>query len=524
MMELEQKNTFIRGALLLTLAGLFGKILSAAYRIPLQNLTGDHGFYIYQQVYPFLGMILILSLYGLPSAIAKIIADFQRRQREVSFQAVYKPIFILLFIAFSLLAGILFFAAEALSLALGDPGLTSAYKLVAISLLLIPLTALLRGIAQGFSRSEIFAYSQIGEQLIRVAIIITAAILIATGFFKVYSIGVFGVLASIIGAITAIIILLFLLKARDLKVDGTREIPWQEYAKTLLLFGIFGSLNHMILLLMQFADVFTLVPQLVKAGWQSLDAMELKGVFDRGMPLVQVGVVAGSSFALALVPTIAGSSLSDSRQAIESSLKISFFISLGASLGLILIFEETNVLLFKDALGTISLQILSLSIVLSSMTITSLSILQSLGHFKWPGIFIIGSFVSKWVLNLLLVPHFQIVGSALSTVVSLSLLLLLSLFELRRQIPGLRLFSGISALALTLALTSMTLYLLVMKTFLPYSVFSSRLGLFVYVLVLVLGGALAYLFFLLRFGAFTREEIETFPFASLLERIYKGRD
>ncbi len=50
----EHDNTDVmKGALLLTLAGLAGKVLSAGYRIPLQNLTGDVGFYIYQQVYPF---------------------------------------------------------------------------------------------------------------------------------------------------------------------------------------------------------------------------------------------------------------------------------------------------------------------------------------------------------------------------------------------------------------------------------------------------------------------------------------
>src|SRR5690625_7023695 len=98
----------------------------------------------------------------------------------------------------------------------------------------------------------------------------------------------------------------------------------------------------MILLLIQFADVFTLVPQLIKNGLASIEAMELKGVFDRGMPLIQLGTVIGSSFGLALVPTVARGDEEASHEAVETALKISFFVSVGAALGLILIFKERS--------------------------------------------------------------------------------------------------------------------------------------------------------------------------------------
>ena len=43
---------------LLTVAALLVKILSAIYRVPFQNLVGDEGFYIYQQVYPFIAVFV----------------------------------------------------------------------------------------------------------------------------------------------------------------------------------------------------------------------------------------------------------------------------------------------------------------------------------------------------------------------------------------------------------------------------------------------------------------------------------
>lgn len=51
-----QPHWLFQGAVILTIAGLLSKILSAVYRVPFQNIVGDTGFYIYQQVYPFLGI------------------------------------------------------------------------------------------------------------------------------------------------------------------------------------------------------------------------------------------------------------------------------------------------------------------------------------------------------------------------------------------------------------------------------------------------------------------------------------
>jgi len=45
-----QPHWLFQGAVILTIAGLLSKVLSAVYRVPFQNIVGDTGFYIYQQV------------------------------------------------------------------------------------------------------------------------------------------------------------------------------------------------------------------------------------------------------------------------------------------------------------------------------------------------------------------------------------------------------------------------------------------------------------------------------------------
>lgn len=64
----------IKGATILTFAALLGKILSAIYRVPFQNMVGNRGFYIYQQIYPIYGLAMTIGLTGFPVYISKIIA------------------------------------------------------------------------------------------------------------------------------------------------------------------------------------------------------------------------------------------------------------------------------------------------------------------------------------------------------------------------------------------------------------------------------------------------------------------
>ena len=81
-MEAKKYQAFWRGAIILTIASFVTKVLSAFYRIPYQNIAGDVGFYIYQQIYPFYGFCLILATYGFPIIISKMVAERLERGKQ----------------------------------------------------------------------------------------------------------------------------------------------------------------------------------------------------------------------------------------------------------------------------------------------------------------------------------------------------------------------------------------------------------------------------------------------------------
>lgn len=95
---------YMKGALLLTISAIIVKILSAFYRVPFQNLVGDAGFYIYQQVYPFISFFVVWTSGGFAVAISKMLAD-----AELSPNAEWKKNIISKTVFFYLVALSLFF-------------------------------------------------------------------------------------------------------------------------------------------------------------------------------------------------------------------------------------------------------------------------------------------------------------------------------------------------------------------------------------------------------------------------------
>lgn len=518
MKQEKSDKQFFQGALLITLAGLVSKILSAGYRIPLQNITGDLGFYIYQQIYPFLGMALMLGLYGFPSAISKLVAEQKEadnRQLPLSF---YYPIFSLTFLFSIGIVAIIYLCAPLIAGLMGDIQLIGPLRMAALPFLVIPIVAGFRGIFQGHNNMIPTASSQIIEQVIRVGFIIMTAFFIVDNQKSLYLIGSGASLASFLGAISAAILLLlfWIRQKKPSSVCEKKAINWKRTIRVIFVYGVVISINHMLLLLFQFADAFTLIPSLLKSNLSLLEAQTWKGIFDRGQPLVQLGIVIGSSLTLALLPTITSHRLKSKPDEfyiyIRSSWKFSLYLSAGATVGLIALFPYVNILLFKDASGTGILQIVSLTIVLASLSITTATILQGIGYVYRTALFVIIGVGLKWILNLYLVTYLGIGGASIATVTSAAVVFALNFNQLKVTLPGLKLMD-LPWLRFVLSISGMLLFLLGMNRY-GYKLLDvqSRMEHLGFILLTIVIGFSIYLFLLIRLKAFTEKEIRLLPF------------
>src|SRR5699024_10457976 len=123
----EKTNDIMQDALLLTVAGIVGKILSATYRIPLQNLTSDMGYYIYKQVYRLIGIVMILALYGFEQAVSKRTAEIKKLRLSNTIQQYYLPFVLILFGLNIIFAIILYSIAPVLANWADDLKLVNTY-------------------------------------------------------------------------------------------------------------------------------------------------------------------------------------------------------------------------------------------------------------------------------------------------------------------------------------------------------------------------------------------------------------
>lgn len=505
------KNNLFNGVFILMFAGIIGKVISAFYRIPLQNLTGDLGFYIYQQVYPFIGIAITLALYGLPSSIAQYVIETKEMERT---RAVQKRLFLVVFLFSFFLFLLLFVTHTSIATLMGDMELQNHLRHVSWIFLFVPFVALLRGLAQASNHLAIIAHSQITEQLIRAGIIITTAIWIYQGKLSVYQIADGAIVATILAFIGAGIVLFISFKKESFneqKVDRN-DYSYRRIIKAVIIAGVIISINHMLLLFMQLADAFTVVPQLMKYHYTQTEAMEWKGIFDRGQPLLQLVTVMGSSVAMALVPQVTKfqyqTNRMKSRQQIRLTLKFCILLGIGATTGLLLLMPEINTLFYQSTDGTMSIRTLTIVLLFAPMVVVMASILQGFGYMQWTAAILIVSFGIKLLNNAIWIPMYGLQGIAMSTIIAIAFIavcyyVLLRYWVIKTPIIS---FSFLNTIKATLA---MVLPLILLKYI--WIGIHSRIGLFLFVLVACVIGLSIYILCLTKLNVIKQRELECIP-------------
>ncbi|MFS0749650.1 putative polysaccharide biosynthesis protein [Oceanobacillus sp. 1P07AA] len=525
-------NRLVKGALWLSIAGLLSKILSAGYRIPLQNLTGDMGFYIYQQIYPLLGIATMLGLYGFPSAISAVTSRELSREKRLTWNSFFAPILTILFMVHFLLAAVIWMSAPFLAEIVNESSLLSAYRLTAIVFIFIPIVALFRGVLQGMYQMVPTAVSHIGEQVVRVGIIISAACLVAFSSFSIAWIGQAAVYATFFGnCMAAVILLMFYVKERGrlqfLPQNSDNRFSIKPFISTVLILGIAAAMNHMTLLFIQLADAITFVPQLSEFGTGNIVAKELKGVFDRGQPLIQVVTVLGSSIALTILPAISEEKLKTEKSHVYTYVRTAFltgfYIVIGAVIGLLLLFPEINRLLFQNEQGSVELRVLMLSVVFATLAIIGSTVLQGFGYIKRTALFIAITFLIKWIGNFLFIPSLGMLGASISTVCSLLCLFLLIMMEIRRKLPELHIHRSIQWKSILIAAVALSFYVWICKFMVPEIWLDSRVFLLLYLLAISLSGGIIYFIIILRMQGFTKRQLQLLPKSTLLLRLMEKR-
>lgn len=201
-----QPHWLFQGAVILTIAGLLSKVLSAVYRVPFQNIVGDTGFYIYQQVYPFLGIAIMLGTTGFPVMVSKLLSEHGEENRQIITRVSLVYITLLSLVLFLCL----YIGAGTMASLMADSQLILLIQMSAFVFLFLPLTVMLRGVFQSDGLMLPTAVSQLIEQLIRVGVLLVLSFYFVRHGYSLYETGAGAVFSSIAGSAASLILLLFL--------------------------------------------------------------------------------------------------------------------------------------------------------------------------------------------------------------------------------------------------------------------------------------------------------------------------
>lgn len=530
MKPVNQSKALFRGAFILALAALITKILSAVYRIPFQNIVGDVGFYIYQQVYPFYGLAIVLATTGFPVVISKLYAEQREKRDPEKTRRLLFISFIILQLFGLLCFLILYFGAGYIASWMDDEKLAILLKVVSIVFLLFPIVSILRGYFQGKGDMLPTALSQVGEQLIRAFTILFFAYSLTQLGYSLYLIGGGAMFGSITGMmISAIILFTFLYIRKEWRIIAPRKGMLKGYQrevsvifKTLTFQGLTICISGMLMIFIQMADAMNLYSLLTENGYEKDMAKAVKGVFDRGQPLIQLGTIVSASMSLSLVPLITSArikkDISFLQDKIQLAIRISIVIGVGASVGLWAIIEPVNIMLFEDNSGSSVLGILSFVILLSSIITTIIAIMQGVGSLLFPAAVVLATFPLKYILNALFVPIFGTMGAAFATLITLALVCLLLYVKFKRLQSSTVLTVHFLGTLLTAALLMILLLkgCLALTNMITIPDGTERLMAAIQALGCAFLGGFLFLFIIIRGGVFLEKELSLFPFGSKL--------
>ncbi|WP_185971101.1 putative polysaccharide biosynthesis protein [Alkalicoccobacillus porphyridii] len=527
--EVNHRKTFLGGAVLLSIAALITKIISAGYRIPYQNMTGDLGFYVYQQMYPFYGFMAIVSLYGFPVVLSRRLASANQRDARTDAAAYFVGLMM-----FSILAALFMIgAAPWLAISMGDPQLTGVLRITGFSFLFLPFLSVTRGISQGQGDMVPTAVSNVGEQLVRVSAILIITYLLMKSGADAYQFGTGAIYGSLLGSFTSVVILcLFLFKrGGSFGLTELKKLPILSGIRQsghLLAQSVFICMNALVLIFFQFADVFTMIHLLEGFGMSEGQAYQVKGVFDRGQPFIQLGTILATTMALALVPAIAQAQANKNHTSAlayqDMALRLALLLGGAATIGLIIIMNPVNHMLFTDEQGSSVLRILVLSIAPCSIYLTTAAILQGYGKVRWPAFIILIGVVVKLIANVILIPVMGAMGSSLATTIAFVLMATLGLCFIKRAAGNIYThFKPYGAIAGTFAalIIVATLSLWLLDGWIGMGQ-TRALDTVIALTVSVIGG-LAVLICLFTLPIFTASEWEQVPKLNRLKRVFSSR-
>lgn len=268
-MNSEVKNkSFLREAVILTVASFAVKIIGVLYKIPLTNILGD-SIGVFTAAYSIYAMLFMLSTSGLPVAVSKLVSASNEKGRGLEAKRIYKLAMLVFGLIGFVFALLLIIFAPNIAAATNHAESALAMRVIAPALFFICICATVRGYFQGLHNMYPTGISQFIEAFFKMTVGLAATIYARSLGASVEVMAACAISGVSVGTLFATIYVLIYRRfskksvpnQTDMTVESNRKI-----LKLIVLVALPVTLTAAALYFSQFLDTIVIVKCLTNAG------------------------------------------------------------------------------------------------------------------------------------------------------------------------------------------------------------------------------------------------------------------
>lgn len=435
---------FVKGTLILTIAGFIVKAIGSINWILLSRILGGEGIGIYQMAFPIYLLLLQVSSAGVPIAISILTAERLALNDYTGAKRVFNISFIMLTMTGLIASLAMYFGADWLIASGIIQESRAYYSIIALApaVFFVTWISCFRGYIQGYEMMTPTAISQIVEQLLRVIVMLGAASILLPYGLPAAAGG--ASLGAGIGAFGAFLVLLYYYyklpreSSTGESYNGPRE-SGQHVLKRLIWLALPISLSSIMLPLTANLDLLIVPHRLLAAGFPMNEVTELFGYLTgMAVPLINLATIITAAIATSIVPAISNAFAKQDRDGIynrtASAMRLSFMATVPFTILLYVLASPTVTLIYNAPKAELATQITAFAIFFLGIHQVTTGILQGLGKPRIPVINMAIALIIKVALNwhLTAIPELGIGGAAWATVADIGFAALLNLIYIKK--------------------------------------------------------------------------------------------
>ena len=444
-------KSFVKGAVVLSVAGIMAKCLGALYRIPFARIASDECGAIYALVYPIYNLLLALSTAGIPLAISKLVAEYEEQGKSGMSLRILKLSLLLLASIGIVVAVALFISADWIATTVWEvPGAAISIRVITPAMIFTCIQAVFRGYFQGMQQMVPTALSQITEQFVRVTVIFAALFLLMPYGDEVTAAGAtFGATVGSGMALALMLTIFFLYRKKQKnnplwisRMDDLAEsISNSQVLKKVVALAIPIAIGSLVLPVMQSIDSILVLSRL-QAGGLSLESslVEFNYLGNCVQPIINLPFMITTAVAASLVPNISEALAMRQNEKVRitfaNAMQLAILIVLPATVGLMTLATPIMELLYDKPGAGVAMFWSAAVVLVVGLYQISAGTLQGMGKAMVPMYSLLMGAVIKIVLTFTLtaMPAVGIRGAALGSVIGFAVAAGNNVFQVSRRI------------------------------------------------------------------------------------------